>query len=91
LMAVTIVTLAASTLPSAAVIIYSYLHASGETPMLGKSSPHQRDYPALFGVVLIVLGTFVIGGITYTYTHRPANLLDVASHLIERHKPPAHP
>jgi hypothetical protein len=58
--------------------------------MLRKPTSHRRDYPALFGVVLIVLGTVVIGGITYTYTHRPANLLDAASHLIERHKPPAH-
>ena len=58
--------------------------------MLGKPTSHRRDYAALIGVVVIVLGTLVIGGITYTYTHRPANLLDGASHLIERHKPPAH-
>ena len=57
--------------------------------MLRKLTSHHRDYAVLLGVVVIVLGTFVIGGITYTYTHRPANLLDAASHLIERHKPPA--
>ena len=57
--------------------------------MLRKLTSRHRDYAVLLGVVVIALGTFVIGGITYTYTHRPANLLDAASHLIERHKPPA--
>jgi len=55
--------------------------------MIRKPTSHRRDYPALFGVVAIVLGAFVICGIAYTYTHRP-KLLDAATHLLERHKAP---
>jgi len=39
------------------------------------------------GIALIVLVTFVIGGIAYTYMHRP--LLNAATHLLERHKVPS--
>jgi hypothetical protein len=56
--------------------------------MLRRPTSHRRDYPALLGVVAIVLGAFVIGGIAYTYTHRP-KLLDAAAHLLEHHKAPA--
>jgi hypothetical protein len=58
--------------------------------MVKKTNSLRRDYAALMGVMMILLGTFVICGIAYTYTHRPTNLLDAASHLIERHKLPAH-
>jgi hypothetical protein len=47
-----------------------------------------RDYPVILGLAVILLGTFVIGGIAYTYTHRPA-LIDAASHLFDRRKLPA--
>jgi len=43
----------------------------------------------MLSVVVILLGTFVLGGIAYTYTHRPTKLFDAASHLLERHKVPA--
>jgi hypothetical protein len=57
--------------------------------MVRKTNSLRRDYAALLGVVMIVIGSFVIGGIAYTYTHRPTKLLDAASHLLERHKVPA--
>ena len=57
--------------------------------MLRKLTSRHRDYAVLLGVVVIVLGAFVLGGITYTYAHRP-KLLDAASHLLERHKVPSH-
>jgi len=34
--------------------------------MLTKSKSLRRDYPAMFGLVVILLGIFVIGGIAYT-------------------------
>ena len=53
--------------------------------MLRKFKSLRRDYPAMLSVVL---GTFVLGGIAYTYTHRPA-LIDAASHLFDRRQLPA--
>ena len=47
-----------------------------------------RDYPVILGVVAILLGTFVIGRIAYTYTHRSA-LIDATSHLFDGRKLPA--
>jgi hypothetical protein len=38
----------------------------------------QCDYAAAAGVVAILLGVFVIGGITYTYMTRPA-LIEAAA------------
>jgi len=38
----------------------------------------QRDYAAAAGVAAILLGVFVIGGITYTYMTRPA-LIEAAA------------
>jgi hypothetical protein len=49
--------------------------------MLTKSKSLSRDYPAVFGLVVILLGIFIIGGIAYTYTNRPAKLLDEAVHV----------
>jgi len=54
--------------------------------MVRMTNSLRRDYAALLGVVMIVIGTFVIGGFAYTYTHRPSKLLDAASHLLERRK-----
>jgi hypothetical protein len=48
----------------------------------------RRDYAMILGVVVILLGTAVVGGILYTYTHRPA-LIDAASHLFDRRQLPA--
>jgi hypothetical protein len=56
--------------------------------MVRKTNSLRRDYAALLGVVMIVLGTFVIGGIAYTYTHRPA-LIDAVTHLFDRRQLPA--
>ena len=56
--------------------------------MVKKSKSLRQDYPAIMGVVVILLGTFVIGGIAYTYTHRTSKLIDAASHLFESHKLP---
>ena len=48
----------------------------------------RADYPAMLGVVAILLGTFVIGGIVYTYSHRPTALIDTVSHLFDGRKLP---
>jgi hypothetical protein len=47
------------------------------------------DYPAMLAVVAILLGTAVLGGIAYTYTHRPSALIDAASYLFDRRQLPA--
>ena len=36
----------------------------------------------------VLLGTFVIGGIVYTYSHRPTALIDTVSHLFDGRKLP---
>jgi hypothetical protein len=54
----------------------------------GRFKPMRRDYGVILGGVVIVVGTFVLGGIVYTYTHRPA-LIDAASHLFDRRQLPA--
>ena len=56
--------------------------------MLSKSKSLRRDYPALVGVVVILLGIFVLGGIAYTYAHRP-ELIDTLSHIFDHRKLPA--
>ena len=43
----------------------------------------------MLAAVVILLGTFVIGGIAYTYTHRPLALIDEVSHLFDRRQLPA--
>jgi hypothetical protein len=59
--------------------------------MLRTSKPFRRDYPAMFAVVMMLLGIVLVGGIAYSYNHRPSKVLDEATHLLERHKPPVHP
>jgi hypothetical protein len=49
----------------------------------------RADYPAMLAVVVVVLGTFVLGGIAYTYSLRPSALIDEASHLFDGRKLPA--
>ena len=56
--------------------------------MIRKFKSLRQDYPAMLSVVVIMLGTAVLGGIAYTYTHRPA-LIDAASHLFDRRQLPA--
>ena len=48
----------------------------------------RADYPAMLAVMAILFGTFVLGGIAYTYTHRPA-LIDAVTHLIDGRQLPA--
>jgi hypothetical protein len=43
----------------------------------------------MLSVVAILLGTFVLVGIAFTYTHRPSALIDAASHLFDRRQLPA--
>jgi hypothetical protein len=57
--------------------------------MLRQFKSFRRDYPTMLSVVVILLGTFVLGGIAYTYTHRPSALIDAASHLFDRRQLPA--
>jgi hypothetical protein len=47
------------------------------------------DYPAMLAVVVILFGTFVLGGIAYTYTHRPSELIDAVTHLFDGRQLPA--
>jgi hypothetical protein len=56
--------------------------------MLRQLKSLRRDYPAMLSGVVILLGTFVLVGIAYTYTHRPA-LIDAASHVFDRRQLPA--
>jgi hypothetical protein len=51
--------------------------------MLRKFKSLRRDYPAMLAVVAILFGTFVLGGIAYTYTHRPSELIDAVTHLFD--------
>jgi hypothetical protein len=57
--------------------------------MLRQFKSFRRDYPAIMSVVVILLGTFVLVGIAYTYTHRPSALINAASHLFDRRQLPA--
>jgi hypothetical protein len=57
--------------------------------MLKQFKSLRQDYPAMLSVVVILLGSFVLVGIAYTYTHRPSALIDAASHLFDRRQLPA--
>jgi hypothetical protein len=56
--------------------------------MLRQLKSLRQDYPAMLSVVVMLLGTFVLVGIAYTYTHRPA-LIDAVTHLIDGRQLPA--
>jgi hypothetical protein len=49
----------------------------------------RRDYPIMAAVVAIMFGTFVLGGIAYTYENRPSALLDAVAHLFDGRQLPA--
>jgi hypothetical protein len=49
----------------------------------------RRDYLTMLAAVVILLGTFVIGGITYTYMNRPADLIETISHVLNGRELPA--
>ena len=51
--------------------------------MLTKSRSLRRDYPAMFGLAMIMLGIFMIGGIAYTYSNRPPLPLDPSAQALE--------
>jgi hypothetical protein len=51
--------------------------------MLRKFKSLRRDYPAMLAALVILLGTFVLEGIAYTYTHRPSALIDAVTHLFD--------
>jgi hypothetical protein len=55
----------------------------------GRFKSMRRDYAVILGVMVILLGTAVLGGIAYTYTHRPLALIDEVSHLFDRRQLPA--
>jgi hypothetical protein len=57
--------------------------------MLTKSRSLRRDYPAMFGIAVIMLGIFMIGGIAYTYSNRPSQPSDATSQALEDHRLPA--
>jgi hypothetical protein len=41
----------------------------------------------MLSLVVILLGTFVLGGIAYTYTHRPSALIDTLALVRSRFQP----
>jgi hypothetical protein len=51
--------------------------------------PFPAHHLLLFEGPESVLGSFVLGGIAYTYTHRPSALIDAASHLFNGRQLPA--
>ena len=44
--------------------------------------PRKHDYAVSIGVTAIILGLFVIGGITYTYMTRPAVIEAAAKRVL---------
>lgn len=43
----------------------------------------------MFGLAMIMLGIFMIGGIAYTYSNRPPLPLDPSAQALEDHRLPA--
>ena len=57
--------------------------------MFGTFKSMGRDYPTMAAMAAILFGTFVIGGIAYTYENRPPEWLDAVAHLFDRSQLPA--
>jgi hypothetical protein len=57
--------------------------------MFRKFKSLRQDRFVILGVMAILLGTFVLGGVAYTYTHRPSAVIDAASHLFDGRQLPA--
>jgi hypothetical protein len=51
--------------------------------------PMQRDYPLMAAVAVMLIATFVIAGIAYTYENRPLDLLHAVAHLFDHRQLPA--
>jgi hypothetical protein len=49
----------------------------------------RRDSLTMLAAGVILLGTFIIGGIAYTYMNRPANLIETISHVLNSRELPA--
>jgi hypothetical protein len=49
--------------------------------MLRASKSLRRDYPAMMGMALILVGIFVLGGIVYTYSNRSSGLIGATTQL----------
>jgi len=57
--------------------------------MFGTFKSMRRDYPTMTAMAAILFGTFVIGGIAYTYENRPPAFLDAVAHLFDGRQLPA--
>jgi hypothetical protein len=49
----------------------------------GADLSRKHDYAVSIGVTAIILGLFVLGGITYTYMTRPALIEGVAKRIMD--------
>ena len=49
----------------------------------------RRDYPTMAAMAAILFGTFVLGGIAYTYENRPPEWLHAVAHLFDHRQLPA--
>jgi hypothetical protein len=57
--------------------------------MFGTFKSMRRDYPTMAAMAAIVFGTFVIGGIAFTYENRPPEWLNAVAHLFDHRQLPA--
>jgi len=49
----------------------------------GVAMSRKRDYAVSIGVMTIILGLFIIGGITFTYMTRPALIETAAKRVLD--------